>query len=112
MRAIKAVRSNELEWPPRAPSTEFPGTIMSSTAPIPLPRGWAKVVRSGVLHAISVASVAMTHAWSQASSSRSSRTRERADADRLRTEVGQQLYALAVVEGLEAFLLGRVPAQH
>ncbi len=54
---------------------------------LPLPRGWPKVVRSGVLQAISVAATAVTHAWSRGATSRSSRSRERAEADRLRTEV-------------------------
>ena len=80
---------------------------MSSTPPIPLPRGWTKVVRSGVLHAISVASAAMTHTWSQASSSRSSRARERADADRLRTEVALLTEELALKDARWA----RVPAR-
>ena len=79
---------------------------MSSTPPIPLPRGWTKVVRSGVLHAISVASAAMTHTWSQASSSRSSRAREMADADRLRTEVALLTEELALKDARWA----RVPA--
>lgn len=59
----------------------------SSTPTIPLPRGWPKVVRSGVLHAISLAATAMTSAWSTAATGRSSRKRALAEADRLRAEV-------------------------
>ena len=59
----------------------------SSKPALPLPRGWRKVTRAGVLHAISVAAMAMTAAWSKASAGRSSRQRALADVDRLRTEV-------------------------
>ncbi len=31
---------------------------------LPLPKGWTKFVRSGVLHAISLASTALSHSWS------------------------------------------------
>ena len=37
--------------------------------PPPLPRGWTKIVRSAVIHADSVASTAMTTAWSNPSPS-------------------------------------------
>ena len=80
---------------------------MSSSPSIPLPRGWTKVVRAGVLHAISVASAAMTHAWSRSSTSRSARTRERAAADRLRTEVSLLTEELALKDARWA----RVPAR-
>ncbi len=59
----------------------------SSKPAIPLPKGWRKVTRAGVLHAISVAAMAMTSAWSKASAGRSSRQRALAEVDRLRTEV-------------------------
>ncbi len=32
----------------------------SSQSALPLPRGWRKITRAGVLHAISVAAIAMT----------------------------------------------------
>ena len=32
----------------------------SSQSALPLPRGWRKVTRAGVLHAVSVAAMAMT----------------------------------------------------
>ncbi len=57
-----------------------------STA-LPLPRGWSKFVRTGVLHAISLAATALTAAWARAAASRSSRRTQSAEADRLRTEV-------------------------
>ncbi len=46
----------------------------SSQSALPLPRGWRKITRAGVLHAISIASTAMISAWGRAASSRSSRT--------------------------------------
>jgi len=52
---------------------------------LPLPKAWRRVTRVGVLHAISVASMAMTSAWSKAS--RSTRQQALAEADRLRREV-------------------------
>ena len=57
---------------------------MPRSPSIPLPRGWSKAVRAGVLHAISIAAMAMTSAWSRAS--RSSRQRSLAEVDRLRSE--------------------------
>ncbi len=57
---------------------------MPRSPSIPLPRGWSKAVRAGVLYAISVAAMAMTSAWSRAS--RSSRQRSLAEVDRLRSE--------------------------
>ncbi|MCP3917779.1 MAG: helix-turn-helix domain-containing protein, partial [bacterium] len=59
---------------------------MPSPKTIPLPRNWPDLVRSGVLHAISLASTALTVAWSRAST-RSSQHRERAEIDRLRAEI-------------------------
>ena len=58
----------------------------SSEPALPLPRGWREITGAGVLHAISLAAMAMTSAWSKASASRSSRQRASAEADRLRTE--------------------------
>ena len=39
----------------------------SSKSALPLPKGWRKITRAGVLHAISVAAMAMTSAWTKAS---------------------------------------------
>ncbi len=58
--------------------------LRSPQSALPLPRGWRKVTRAGVLHAISVAAMAMTSAWSRAS--RYSRQRALAEVDRLRGE--------------------------
>ncbi len=50
----------------------------------PLPRRWTGIVRSAVVQAISVASTAMSTAWGRAASSRH---RQQAEIDRLRTEL-------------------------
>ena len=60
---------------------------MPRSTALPLPRGWSKIVRTGALHAISLAITALTAAWSQSSRSRSPRRRQSVEADRLRTEV-------------------------
>ena len=39
---------------------------MTAVEPIPLPRGWTKTVRSSVVHALALASVALTRAWGSA----------------------------------------------
>jgi transposase InsO family protein len=76
-------------------------------SPLPLPRGWTNTVRTGVLHAIAIASAAMTSAWSKAASSRSSRTRALAEVDRLATEIALLKEELAIKD--ERF--ARVPAR-
>ncbi len=43
-----------------------------SQSALPLPRGWRKITRAGVLHAISVAAMAMTSAWIRTSARRPS----------------------------------------
>ncbi len=78
---------------------------MPRSPSLPLPRGWSKLVRTGVLHAISVAAAALTHAWSRAASSRSSRTRERSEADGPRFLFGAGLLRRSSFRRLkEAFL--------
>ena len=62
---------------------------------ISLSRNWRKTVRSGVLHAISLASTAMTAAWSRASE-RGARARHQAEIDRLRAEVGHLEEEMAI----------------
>ena len=58
----------------------------NASQPLPLPRGWTKVVNAAVLHALSLAAAALTAAWGKAAVGRSSRLRERAEADRIGTE--------------------------
>ena len=60
---------------------------MTATDPFPLPRGWTKTTRSGVLHAMSLAFTALTHAWGSAATSRRRNTRLRANLDRAETEI-------------------------
>jgi len=52
----------------------------------PLPKGWSKLIRSGVLNAISLGATAMSTAWARAAAQTSSR-RLGADIDRLRAEI-------------------------
>ncbi len=53
----------------------------------PLPRGWTKTVRSAVVQAISVASMALTHAWGRAATASSPRRRLQAELDRAKSEI-------------------------
>ena len=85
-----------IEMPPRP-----------SLSALPLPRGWSKIVRTGVLHAVSVAAMAMTSAWSKASSGRSSLQRALAEVDRLRSEIALLTEELELKDARWA----RVPAR-
>jgi hypothetical protein len=58
-----------------------------AAAPLTLPRGWPRKVRSAVLHAISLAATALGMAWGRAAASSSLRRRQAAETDRLRTEI-------------------------
>ncbi len=44
---------------------------MPRSTSLPLPKGWTKVVRTGALHAISLAATALTVAWARAGASNS-----------------------------------------
>jgi hypothetical protein len=65
---------------------------------IPLPRHWSEHLRSGVLHAISIAQTALTCAWARAAS-RSPARRHPAEIDCLRAE---PLASARVGEGARA----------
>lgn len=58
----------------------------SSPRTLSLPRNWPQLVRSGVLHAVSLAQAAVTLSWSKAVG-RGSPHRQRAEIDRLRAEI-------------------------
>ena len=64
----------------------MPSKPTTSALP-PLPRGWTKTVRSAVVQAMSVASMALTHAWGRAATASSPRRRLLAELDRMRTEL-------------------------
>ena len=53
----------------------------------PLPKGWTKHVRSAFLHAVSLASTALTVAWSRAANSPRPTKRLQAELDRANTEI-------------------------
>ena len=69
---------------------------MAAPDDFPLPRGWTKTVRSSVLHAISVASTALTRAWASGASSRRRTTRLLAELDRAETEIALLNEELAI----------------
>lgn len=52
-----------------------------------MPKGWTRIVRSSALHAISIAVTALTAAWAKTAAGKSSRRRQAAEADRLRSEI-------------------------
>lgn len=58
-----------------------------STPTIPLPKQWSSRVRSGVLHAISLAHFSLTYTHSWAANSWNARIRLKQDNDRLRQEL-------------------------
>ena len=64
---------------------------------IPLPKQWSKLVRSGVLHAISLAHFSLTFTRSWAANGFNARIRLKAENDRLRQE-------LALLQGKEKLL--------
>jgi len=62
---------------------------------ISLPKHWTLHLRSGVLHAISLAQAALTQAWGRAAP-RSAATRHQAEIDRPRAEVTHLEEELAI----------------
>ena len=64
-------------------------TLESSQRTLPLPKGWPRHVKSPVLHAISLASAALTLARSRAASIRDSKRRLRAYLEHAHTEIAQ-----------------------
>src|SRR5689334_12880035 len=59
---------------------------MPISASLPRPDARSNVTRRSVLHAISIAATALTHAWSRAASGRRA-LRAEAESNRLRTEI-------------------------
>ncbi len=54
---------------------------------IPLPRGWPRSVKSGMMHVISLAHCAMAYTRSWAANGRNGRMRLKAENDQLRQEL-------------------------
>ncbi len=71
-----------------------------------LPRGWPKRVKSGVVHAISLARVTMTTSWGFCAMHRSARVRLNAENERLRHEVGLLLEEIRIKDAR----MMRIPA--
>ena len=61
--------------------------LARTSLPDPLPRGWTKQIRSGVLNAVSLAATAMTSAWARSAERDSPAARVHAELDRLRADV-------------------------
>ena len=80
---------------------------MPGRDPFPLPRGWTKRTRSSVLHAVSVAFIALTRAWASAATGRNPKTRLRAELDRAETEIALLREELAIKDARWS----RVPAR-
>ena len=59
----------------------------SSSQTIPLPRGWHRRVRSAIVHTISMATIAFTHALARAANHPDAQVRAQADIDRLQCEI-------------------------
>jgi len=69
---------------------------MAPRDPIPLPRVWTKTVRSSVLHAVSLAFMALTRAWGAGVRSPRRTTRLLAELDRANTEIALLNEGLAI----------------
>jgi putative transposase len=61
----------------------------SSSAEIPLPRGWPSLVKSAILHVISLAQFTLAYTRGWAANSPNSRIRLRAELDRAHQEIAQ-----------------------
>ncbi len=59
----------------------------SSSQTIPLPKGWSRHVRSAIIHAASMATIAFTHAVACAANHSDARIRAQAEIDRLKCEI-------------------------
>jgi len=53
----------------------------------PLPKGWPRTIKSSVLHAVSLASAAMTTAWARAARNRRPRVQPLAELERANSEI-------------------------
>jgi len=80
---------------------------MRSDARVPLPKGWPKRIRSGVIHVISLAHFSLTFARSVAANSINARIRLKTDNNRLRQEI-----AILIEEArFKDSRMERIPAQ-
>ena len=72
----------------------------------PLPKGWPKTIRSSVLHAVSLASGALTTAWARAARNRSPRGGQVVtELERAKTEIALRKEELSIKDSR----WGRVP---
>ena len=74
---------------------------------IPLPRGWPRLVKSAVIHAISLAQFSLTHTRSWAANNWNARIRLKAENDRLRQEIALLVEEMRIKDSR----MLRIPAQ-
>ena len=80
---------------------------MRSDIRIPLPKGWPRIIRSAVIHAISLAQFSLTHTRSWAANNWNARIRLKAEKDRLRQEVALLQEEMRIKDAR----MMRIPAQ-
>ncbi len=69
----------------------------------PLHKSWTKTIRSSVLHAVSLASAALTSAWARAARNRRPRVQLVAELERAETEIPKE--ELSINGGRDVCLL-------
>ena len=83
----------------------------SSRTRIPLPKPWPSRVRSGVLHAISLARFSLIYTRSWAANSWNARIRLKQENDRLRQEVAGEMPVEQAPEKVEEDTAGEQPGK-
>jgi hypothetical protein len=59
----------------------------SASQAVPLPKGWSRHVRSSIIHAVSMATIAFTHALARVANDPDAQIRAQEEIDRLQREV-------------------------
>jgi transposase InsO family protein len=79
----------------------------SSSQTIPLPKGWSRHVRSAIVHAVSMATIAFTHALARVANNPDAQIRAQVEIDRLQREVDLLLEEARIKDAR----MERLPAQ-
>ena len=69
----------------------------------PLPKSWTKTIKSSVLHAVSLASAALTTAWGRVASNRRPRVQMVAELERAKTEITLLKEELSIKERVPSY---------